>query len=233
MQFKNFKHLPEICLTIIYLLIIGIYAEFSFDKFKALEPNELGDFLAGAFAPLAFMWLAFGYFQQGKELQQNTEALRLQAKELQIGNQALQLQAQELNESVKQQMEQVRISTEQLNYYQQKDRTEAERIKIEAKPHLVLTRYRTDPSAYSYRLTNHGEQAKNIKCLNSDGICWVNLSRGDNKTFSFLLHEKPEYFEFSYSDTLGNYYLIRFTQVIGENGDLDVIKDEPLDTTPF
>ena len=45
--------------------------------------NEFGDFIAGAFAPLAFFWLVRGYYQQGKELQQNTEALNLQAQELQ------------------------------------------------------------------------------------------------------------------------------------------------------
>jgi hypothetical protein len=46
------------------------------------QPNELGDFAAGFFAPLAFMWLIFGYFLQktqldiqGQELKQNTEAL--------------------------------------------------------------------------------------------------------------------------------------------------------------
>lgn len=44
--------------------------------------NELGDFLAGSFSPLAFLWLVLGYLQQQEELQQNTEALRLQAAEL-------------------------------------------------------------------------------------------------------------------------------------------------------
>ncbi|MEJ1126145.1 hypothetical protein V9L20_01110 [Variovorax sp. CCNWLW225] len=47
-----------------------------------LPLNELGDFLAGAFGPLAILWLVLGYFQQGIELRQNSAALRLQAKEL-------------------------------------------------------------------------------------------------------------------------------------------------------
>lgn len=45
--------------------------------------NEWGDYLAGAFSPLAFLWLIMGYKQQGEELKQNTDALRLQAQELQ------------------------------------------------------------------------------------------------------------------------------------------------------
>ena len=47
-----------------------------------MTPNEWGDFLAGSFAPLAFLWLVLGYLQQGDELRLSTEALRLQAEEL-------------------------------------------------------------------------------------------------------------------------------------------------------
>lgn len=50
---------------------------------KPSKLNEWGDYLAGAFSPLAFFWLIMGYLQQGKELQQNTKALELQAQELQ------------------------------------------------------------------------------------------------------------------------------------------------------
>lgn len=48
----------------------------------AMKPNEWGDFFAGFFAPLAFLWLVLGYLQQGEELRLSTEALRLQADEL-------------------------------------------------------------------------------------------------------------------------------------------------------
>jgi hypothetical protein len=47
-----------------------------------MKANELGDFLAGTFAALAFFWLVIGYFQQGKELRLNSDALRLQAEEM-------------------------------------------------------------------------------------------------------------------------------------------------------
>lgn len=53
--------------------------------FRFKLPSELnlwGDFLAGLFAPLAFLWLVLGYLQQGDELRQSTQALELQAKEL-------------------------------------------------------------------------------------------------------------------------------------------------------
>jgi hypothetical protein len=61
-----------------------------------MEPNAWGDWAAGTFAPLAFLWLVVGYFQQGEELRDNVRALHMQER-------ALQLQVKELSESVKQQ----------------------------------------------------------------------------------------------------------------------------------
>jgi len=49
---------------------------------NTLTLNEWGDFLAGATAPLAFLWLIVGYMLQRKELQNNTEALLYQRDEM-------------------------------------------------------------------------------------------------------------------------------------------------------
>ena len=69
--------------------------------FLGLRPNEVGDFLAGVFGPLAFFWLVFGYYQQGEELKHSVEALKLQAEEL--------------RNSVEQQKDLVELSQETLN----------------------------------------------------------------------------------------------------------------------
>ena len=82
-------------ITIVWLAVIFIFWWLgNLDSPKSL--NELGDFLAGIFAPVAFLWLVLGYVQQGKQLEQNTKALEQQEK-------ALQLQIDEMRESVKQQ----------------------------------------------------------------------------------------------------------------------------------
>lgn len=47
-----------------------------------LQPNEVGDFLAGSLGPIGILWLILGFFQQGLELRENTRALDLQATEL-------------------------------------------------------------------------------------------------------------------------------------------------------
>ena len=45
--------------------------------------SNMGNFLEGAFAPLAFLWLVIGYFLQKKELVQNTNAIKMQYVEIQ------------------------------------------------------------------------------------------------------------------------------------------------------
>ena len=67
----------------ILLGIIYISANIGWIGFATQPPEQLGNFLEGAFAPLAFLWLVIGYFLQQKELQQNTDALRTQAVEIQ------------------------------------------------------------------------------------------------------------------------------------------------------
>lgn len=44
--------------------------------------NELGDFLAGVFTPLAFGWLVYGYLLQSKELRLQREELALARNQL-------------------------------------------------------------------------------------------------------------------------------------------------------
>lgn len=81
--------------TVIYLLVIASTVAFKFSNFVALELNELGDFLAGAFGPIAFLWLVLGFLQQGRELKLSSDALRLQAEELRnsVAQQTIMAQA--------------------------------------------------------------------------------------------------------------------------------------------
>jgi hypothetical protein len=94
---------------ITFAWLLGIYL-FSRSNGYTLPTslNELGDFLAGIFAPIAFFWLILGYIQQGKQLDQNTRALEQQEK-------ALQLQINEMKENVKQQKELAAIQKQQFD----------------------------------------------------------------------------------------------------------------------
>jgi hypothetical protein len=86
--------------TVVYLVIIAATVALKFDSFLELKLNELGDFLAGAFGPIAFLWLILGFSQQGRELK--------------LSSDALQLQAAELKNSVEQKKELVSVSREQV-----------------------------------------------------------------------------------------------------------------------
>lgn len=50
------------------------------DNFVHLPTADLGSFLEGAFAPLAFLWLVIGHFMQQKEITANTKAINIQEK---------------------------------------------------------------------------------------------------------------------------------------------------------
>lgn len=107
-------------ITVLWLAVISLFWFFG-NLESPSSLNELGDALAGIFAPVAFLWLVLGYIQQGKQLEQNTIALAQQEK-------ALQLQIKEMKESLKQQR---RLVDDQQKYYNS--------IQESVKPILVVT----------------------------------------------------------------------------------------------
>lgn len=56
----------------------------------SFELNEIGDFLAGAAAPPAFVWLILAFYQQGQELRLQADEFRHSVKELARQSQALE-----------------------------------------------------------------------------------------------------------------------------------------------
>lgn len=74
MKIKKYKnnHPFVFYFLVIYLggilTYLFIFIAFFADYSEPLELNELGDFLAGSFSPLAFLFLYLGYKQQGEEL---------------------------------------------------------------------------------------------------------------------------------------------------------------------
>lgn len=80
---KNNLGLIGFTITTFYLIFIyHFFLKNNHESLLQLDLNNLGDFLAGVFGPIAILWLVLGFFQQGKELKQNTAALELQAEEL-------------------------------------------------------------------------------------------------------------------------------------------------------
>lgn len=78
------QHMVEIgtAITSVYLFAMFVLVCARSGQVLTMPLNEVGDFLAGAFGPVAFLWLVLGFLQQGEELKQGTKALLLQAEEL-------------------------------------------------------------------------------------------------------------------------------------------------------
>lgn len=67
--------------TLTWFVVLGLLMYSKKEGLGSVSLNEWGDFLAGFFAPVAFLWLVLGYMQQGDELQENTKALIQQKDE--------------------------------------------------------------------------------------------------------------------------------------------------------
>jgi hypothetical protein len=75
----------------LYFVIASVKA----DPNQDLTLDVIGNFLEGAFAPLAFLWLVLGLFMQQKELANNTEMLRRTSE--QSEKQTMAIAATEMN----------------------------------------------------------------------------------------------------------------------------------------
>lgn len=115
--------------TKIYLVLLfgglPVLAHFDLLQIKPMGLNEIGDFLAGAFGPLALIWVVLGFFQQGEELRNSVKALKLQAREL--------------NNSVVQQKELVEVSREAIQFEREVRLTETRRQTLESLPDLLIS----------------------------------------------------------------------------------------------
>lgn len=81
-------------LSISYIVtILSFRGNDAWELLRTGDLNELGDFLAGFFTPLAFGWLVYGYLLQSKEL-------RLQRKELSLTRDQLGKQTELLQEQL-------------------------------------------------------------------------------------------------------------------------------------
>ena len=86
--------------TVVYLLLALVYVlSQGMAEIVSLPAENLGSFLEGAFAPLAFLWLVIGYFLQQRELHEASRALRAQHEEIRIANAQVALQTESLKTS--------------------------------------------------------------------------------------------------------------------------------------
>ena len=137
-------------------LIVALFlTEMSFPK----QLSGVGDFLAGFFSPLAFLWLVIGYFMQNKELAMNRE-------ELLISRIALEKQAEELSNSVQEQKELVKLTKIEIENI---INSQLPILNIESSYYYpkgsniptLNGSYRAESNKVKLYISNHGRDAKN------------------------------------------------------------------------
>lgn len=175
-------HTVGFWITGVWLLLVAAYVIADFAAFKALEPNALGDFAAGAAAPLAFLWLVLGFFQQGEELRHSADALWLQGRELQ--------------NSVEQQRELVNVTREQLKF--ESDRITEEKADLirNAQPILEMSVGGNGGGdegrrTFFFRIHNHGKPCTKIAVEFHNGVKAKGadvLPKGGGLDFTLQLH---------------------------------------------
>lgn len=138
--------------TIAYMAALWWFFNGRLGEIKSMPPNNIGDFLAGIFGPLAILWLILGFFQQGVELRQNTRAL--------------DLQAEELHNSVEQQRSLVEVSRKQMEAELEAIRFERERQAIAARPQFVFHgvggSFSGNKGTYTSTIKNLGNTATDV-----------------------------------------------------------------------
>lgn len=94
---KDWRILYGLAITVIWLLLSVIYisSNVGWREFVSLPIGDMGTFLEGAFAPLAFLWLVIGLFIQQSVLAENNRELR--HNNIQSEKQTMAIAATELN----------------------------------------------------------------------------------------------------------------------------------------
>lgn len=197
--------------SIAYLFVTCNYIV-NLEEFNSLKLNEKGDLLAGIFSPLAFLWLVYGYLQQGHELKQNSESLRLQATELKnsVEEQKKLIKIHEGDQKVRHEQAKPILEFEGLHFDPEQV------VMVEPNPFTGELDYEHKQQDISFHLKNLGSSIKKIKIFRNESLIKsITLLEKGGKEFIVIyltdeeqdnLHKNSNFelqFILSYLDMLG------------------------------
>lgn len=178
--------------TLAYSGLLAYLIHRRWDALVKLPLNELGDFLAGAFGPLAILWLVLGYFQQGIELRLNSKALHLQAEELANS-------VEQQRELVKVARDQYQSDREAMEHQMKALADEQERSRLAALPKFTLSfgGSHSAESTHSLNFANYGRACTDLRLVSDLGIVQFRpesillLETGKSAKFEFTTPRTP------------------------------------------
>lgn len=159
---------------------IIIFLIFFADHRAAMSLNEIGDFLAGTFSPLAFLFLYLGY-------KQNSKALEMQATELRLSNEALAKQIEEMEKSVEAQQEMFKLA--EMQYLESRDekiKSSTPQIRLTGSKYKCADPYHSGTFLHQFNLTIKVENLS-IKNLNLRMSGWYVVKSGGTMDNSMTL----------------------------------------------
>lgn len=172
-----------VAVTVAYVAVFGWFFASQLLQLDNLKPNELGDFFAGAFGPVAFFWLVLGFFQQGAELKNSVETLKLQATEL--------------KNSVEQQRELVLVSREQIELDRETILNQREQYHREMNPVFVVSRNGGQATGlgrmFRISILNKGEMASDVSIsimseeIHPNEFHFPSIARGSSENIEMSL----------------------------------------------
>lgn len=167
-----------IVVTAAWLCASAAYFLFG-EGWESMGPNEYGDWFAGVFSPVAFLWLILGYLQQGAELRLSTKALQLQVDELSL--------------SVKAQKSLAETAAAQLAEHKQQAQEAIRRAEALTRP--VFSAYAIKQndtpvdSVWEFVIRNTGRKALAVVAV----VQWDDLAEYQRSVAGLQQHEKLQF----------------------------------------
>jgi hypothetical protein len=143
----------------IWIALVLVYVFLNLEELGKMPPNAWGDFFAGVSAPLAFLWLVVGYFQQGEELRFQAEQLRLQVEES--------------KNLVQQATRQAEASAALLEVEREKHQEEMRRGLVAAQPNFQIVHQSTTGNTKVLQVRNIGAIAPEFRVTAGRGLLKV------------------------------------------------------------
>lgn len=173
---------------------------------SGMNLNEWGDFLAGFSAPLALLWLVIGYFQQGEELQLNTEALKAQQEELRRQVEETALLAKNASRQADAAEGLFRATALEMD-------REQSRLEVANAPIFVATGGSTSQDV-STHIQNIGARVLNVSMTVDDALApWINFP--DPSTWETKTNHRMDIKEYGKKVTAPFEFSISFTRADG------------------